>query len=175
MRRTAGAPALLALAALVLSGCGGGYGGGTGSSGSSPASTATGSSSSSAAGATLKTADSDLGTVVVDSTGMTVYVVDKDQPGSGKSSCSGDCLTKWPAVVADGQPRADGVDGDLGTITRDDGTKQVTLNGSPLYLFVGDSSPGDVTGQAVGGVWWVVGADGTKITEAPAASGGSSY
>jgi predicted lipoprotein with Yx(FWY)xxD motif len=132
-----------------------------------------GGTSASTAGATLKTADSDLGTVVVDAKGRTVYVFDKDQPGSGKISCSGDCLTKWPAVVPDGQPKADGVSGDLGTITRDDGTMQVTLDGSPLYLFAGDSKPGDVTGQAVGGVWWVVGADGKKITKTSAPSSGS--
>jgi predicted lipoprotein with Yx(FWY)xxD motif len=64
---------------------------------------------------------------------------------------------------------ADGVTGKLGTITRDDGTKQVTLGGMPLYLYSGDSHAGDVTGQAVGGSWWAVSPDGTKVTGAPAA------
>jgi len=103
---------------------------------------------------------------------MTVYYFDKDTANSGTSTCSGECLAAWPAVVATSDsPKVDGVTGTVGTITRDDGTKQVTLNGLPLYLFVKDKAPGDVTGQAVQGVWWVVAPDGTKIT---AAGGGSS-
>ena len=60
--------------------------------------------------------------------------------------------------------------GQIGTITRDDGTKQVTLAGMPLYLFAGDSHAGDVTGQGVGGVWWAVAPDGAKVTGSAAAS-----
>jgi predicted lipoprotein with Yx(FWY)xxD motif len=118
----------------------------------------------------LTTATSDLGEIVVDADGRSVYVFDKDTAGSGQSACSGDCLAKWPAVTADSDdPAVDGVTGDISTITRDDGSTQITLGGMPLYLFAGDSEAGDVTGQAVGGVWWVVAADGTKITGAPAA------
>lgn len=115
----------------------------------------------------LTTADSTLGTIVVDATGMTVYVFDNDTPNSGTSTCEGECLVKWPAVVADSDtPTAEGVTGTLGTITRtDDGTRQITLNGLPLYYWVDDSAAGDVTGQGVGGVWWVVAPDGTKITD----------
>jgi predicted lipoprotein with Yx(FWY)xxD motif len=172
MRTTSIRAAAAVLGLLVLAGCGsngGGYGSSAGSSSSSSASTAD---------AVLKTADSDLGTIVVDAEGRTVYVFDKDTAGSGKSVCSGDCLAKWPAVTADSdQPAVDGVSGDVGTITRDDGTTQVTLKGMPLYLYAGDSQAGDVTGQAVGGIWWVVGADGAKITStaAPAPSMGSGY
>ena len=120
----------------------------------------------------LRTASTSLGTIVVDSSGMTVYYFDKDTPNSGASTCSGQCLAAWPAVVATSDsPKVDGVTGTVGTITRSDGTKQVTLNGLPLYLFVKDKAPGDVTGQAVQSVWWVVAPDGTKIT---AAGGGSS-
>jgi predicted lipoprotein with Yx(FWY)xxD motif len=105
---------------------------------------------------------------VVDGKGMTVYVSDKDTKGSGQSACSGDCLVKWPAVVAESDsPAVDGVTGEVGTITRDDGTKQVTLGGMPLYLSAGDAKAGDMTGQGVGGVWWVVSADGAKVTAAP--------
>ena len=57
-----------------------------------------------------------------------------------------------------------------GTIKRDDGTEQVTLAGRPLYLYAGDSHPGDVTGQAVGGIWWAVSPSGAKITAAAASS-----
>jgi predicted lipoprotein with Yx(FWY)xxD motif len=92
-----------------------------------------------------------IGTVLVaGSTGMTVYTFSKDTKDSGTSACSGDCLTKWPAltVPAGGSPTAgDGVTGKLATITRaDDGTLQVVYNGLPLYFFSGDSAPGDANG-----------------------------
>jgi predicted lipoprotein with Yx(FWY)xxD motif len=154
-----------ALGLLVLAGCG---------SSTDEGGSAAGSGTSSAGGtgdAVLTTADSDLGEIVVDADGRTVYVFDKDTAGSGQSACSGDCLAKWPAVEAESDaPEVDGVTGDVGTITRDDGTKQVTLGGMPLYLYAADSQAGDVTGQAVGGVWWVVAPDGTKIAGAPASS-----
>jgi hypothetical protein len=68
----------------------------------------------------------------------------------------------------------DGVTGDVDTITRDDGTRQITLDGLPLYTYAADSHPGDVTGQGVGGIWWVVAADGAKVTGAPSPSSPSS-
>jgi predicted lipoprotein with Yx(FWY)xxD motif len=155
----------VAVGLIVLAGCGSsGYGGGSASSSSSSAGGGT-------SNAVLKTASSDLGKIVVDGDGRTVYVFDKDTPGSGKSVCSGDCIAKWPAVTADSDsPEVDGVSGDVGTITRDDGTKQVTLAGMPLYLYGADSQAGDVTGQATGGVWWVVAPDGKKIAAAAASS-----
>jgi predicted lipoprotein with Yx(FWY)xxD motif len=117
----------------------------------------------------LATADSDFGTIVVDGEGMTAYMFDNDTQGSGESSCSGDCLAAWPAIVAESDsPAVDGVDGEVGTIERDDGTLQVTLDGWPLYLWAQDSAPGDVTGQAVNDVWWVIGPDGEPIRTAPA-------
>ena len=77
---------------------------------------------------------------------MTVYVFTKDVKDSGKSACTGDCLKTWPAltVPAGATPTAGtGVTGKLGTITRDDGTLQVTYNGLPLYFFKNDKAPGD--------------------------------
>ena len=160
MRATSILSTVLAVGAVVLTGCGSSYNGNAGAG--------DGGSSASAANAALATADSSLGEIVVDGKGMTVYVFDKDAKGSGQSACSGDCGTKWPAVVAESDsPAVDGVTGEVGTITRDDGTKQVTLGGMPLYLFSGDAKAGDVTGQGVGGVWWVVSADGAKVTAAP--------
>jgi predicted lipoprotein with Yx(FWY)xxD motif len=160
MRATSILSAALAVGAVVLTGCGSSYNGNAGAG--------DGGSSASAANAALATADSSLGEIVVDGKGMTVYVFDKDAKGSGQSACSGDCVTKWPAVVAESDsPAVDGVTGEVGTITRDDGTKQVTLGGMPLYLSSGDAKAGDVTGQGVGGVWWVVRADGAKVTAAP--------
>ena len=168
MRRTSLLTTALAVGVLVLAGCGSDDDGGT---------AAAPGSSSSAAGtaaedALLATADTDLGSIVVDGEGMTVYVFDEDTPGSGASSCSGQCLVAWPPVVAESEtPAVDGVTGEIGTITRDDGTLQVTLEGWPLYYWQDDTAPGDTTGQGVQGVWWVVTADGTKVTEtaAPAA------
>ena len=114
--------------------------------------------------ASLSTADSSLGTIVVDDKGMTVYVFDNDTQGSGQSSCAGQCLANWPPVTADKAPSLDGVTGDVDTITATDGSTQVTLDGWPLYYFAGDSAAGDTNGQAVSNIWWVVGADGKKIT-----------
>ena len=114
--------------------------------------------------------------IVVDGDGMTVYVFDKDTPGSGTSACSGGCLQAWPPVVADSEsPTVEGVSGEVGTITRDDGTLQVTLEGYPLYLWQNDTAPGDTTGQGVQGVWWVVTPDGTKVTATPAPAASAGY
>jgi predicted lipoprotein with Yx(FWY)xxD motif len=166
MRRTTFVTTVLAVGVVALSGCGsGGDDGSAGAPGGGPAEDAE-----------LATADSDLGTIVVDDDGKTVYVFDKDTPGSGKSSCTGECLEAWPPVVAESDsPVADGVTGDVGTITRDDGTAQLTLDGSPLYYWQGDVAPGDVTGQGVQGVWWVVAPDGSKIQEAPAPAAPDGY
>jgi len=116
----------------------------------------------------LAVAESSLGPIVVNQDGMSVYVFDKDTPNSGTSVCQGDCLVNWPAVtVTDDSPEVDGLTGTVDTITRSDGSIQVTLNGWPLYLYAGDMAAGDVTGQAVGGVWWVVSPGGDKITATP--------
>lgn len=114
--------------------------------------------------AELAVADGDLGSIVVDGAGMTVYMFTKDTQGSGESSCAGDCLAKWPPVTTESDaPAVDGVTGELGTITGTDGSTQVTLNGWPLYYFAGDAAAGDTTGQGVGGVWWVLTAAGEPI------------
>jgi predicted lipoprotein with Yx(FWY)xxD motif len=163
--------AAIALSLLALAGCGGGdSGGGSGGQATAGSSSAGASSGSAAA---LATADSSLGSIVVDGKGRTVYVFDKDTADSGASACTGECLANWPAVTAESDsPAVDGVTGHVGTITRDDGTRQMTLNGLPLYTFVGDSAAGDTTGQGKQGIWWVVAADGTKIAGEPPAPGG---
>ena len=124
----------------------------------------------------LSTADvGDLGTVVVDGSGRTLYVFDKDTADPPKSNCEGECAAMWPPVEAgSGTPELDGIDASLvGTVERSDGTQQLTLNGWPLYLFAKDTKAGDAKGQAVGDVWWVVGPDGKKIAKkAPATTGG---
>jgi predicted lipoprotein with Yx(FWY)xxD motif len=120
---------------------------------SAPASqpAASASSSTAASGTTVAAKPvGSIGTVLVaGSNGMTVYNFTNDVKDSGKSACSGGCLTKWPAltVPAGGTPTAgSGVTGKLATITRDDGTLQVTYNGLPLYFFQGDKAPGDANG-----------------------------
>ena len=126
----------------------------------SDAASAAPSAAPSAAGATVEATDvGSIGTVLVaGSNGMTVYVFTKDVKDSGKSACTGQCITIWPALtVADGAtPSAgSGVTGKLGTIKRDDdGKTQVTYNGLPLYFFHNDSAPGDANG--VYDMWEVV-------------------
>jgi predicted lipoprotein with Yx(FWY)xxD motif len=164
--------ATAALGVLALAGCsqtgGAGSSGGGGASATTPPGTTESTAPSTAPSASgeseLQTEDSPLGTIVVDGKGMTVYVFDKDTAGNGKSVCEGDCLVAWPAVVGGADTKAGGITGEIGSITRADGTKQLTLNGWPLYYYKGDAAKGDVTGQGVGSVWWVVGADGNKIT-----------
>ncbi|SDB82013.1 Predicted lipoprotein with conserved Yx(FWY)xxD motif [Raineyella antarctica] len=169
--RSIGAAAALS-AVLVLSGCGsgGGSGGGYGSSTSAPPATTTTSppaTSSASAGSTtagLKVASSSLGTIVVSDTGMTVYQYTKDVKDSGKSACTGGCLVAWPPVLtSQDSPTLQGVTGKVGTITTPEGAKQVTLNGLPLYYWAQDSKPGDVTGQGVQNVWYVVGPNGEMV------------
>jgi len=130
--------------------------------------------------ATVAVSDTDLGEILVDADGLTAYVFLSDEQDSGESTCYDDCEASWPPVVADGEPVAgDGVDDSLlGTIEREDGSTQVTYDGWPLYLFASDAAAGDVNGQGVGGVWFVVGPDGKAIEdEAPAmtTAGGGAY
>ena len=122
--------------------------------------------------AVLTTADSELGEIVVDAEGMTVYYFATDVAGSGESTCEDDCLTAWPPVHADSEdPQVEGVTAEVGTITGNDGELQVTVDGRPVYLYQGDTAPGDVTGQGVNDVWWAVAPDGSEITEGSAAAG----
>jgi predicted lipoprotein with Yx(FWY)xxD motif len=92
---------------------------------------------------------------LVGPTGLTLYTFDNDT--EGVSNCSGQCLVNWPALTtpANLPPMGDGAGGVLATITRDDGTVQVTYDGLPLYYYVGDAVPGDKTGDGVGGVWHI--------------------
>lgn len=117
-------------------------------------------------GAQLMVADSDLGEIIVDGAGMTLYMFDSDTQGAGESTCEGQCAENWPAFTTDADPVAhDGVTGDLDTITGVDGATQVTLNGWPLYYFAGDATAGDVTGQGVNDVWWVLSPAGERMAE----------
>ncbi|MET3142930.1 MULTISPECIES: hypothetical protein [unclassified Arthrobacter] len=153
------AMAALSLSALALTGCGASTTTSTGTT-SAPAAPAT-----SAAPADLATAKTSLGTTVVNNKGMSVYVFDKDVKDSGKSACTGACLSIWSAVTAgSGTPVVEGVTGKVGVITTDAGTRQVTLNGMPLYIYTKDTAPGDVKGQGFNKIWWVINPTGEKIS-----------
>ncbi len=120
-----------------------------------------------AASATVAVGDSDLGQILVDGEGMSLYMFDPDE--QGESTCYDDCATAWPPLTVKGKPVAgEGVDESLlGTVRRDDGSRQVTYDGWPLYLWVQDKAPGDVTGQGVNDVWWAVAPDGAPIRDKP--------
>ncbi|WP_427016306.1 COG4315 family predicted lipoprotein [Pseudarthrobacter sp. P1] len=164
-KRLSTAMAVLSLTVLALTGCGTSA---TTSSGTMSAPAAAGANSApaaSAAPADLATATTVPGNIVVNGKGMSVYVFDKDVKDSGKSACTGACQTIWPAVTAgSGTPVVEGVSGKIGVITTDTGTKQVTLNGMPLYLFADDATPGDVKGQGFNKIWWVISPAGEKIS-----------
>ena len=111
---------------------------------------------------------SDFGDILIDGEGMTLYVFDNDTDEN--STCYDDCEANWPPLTGD-VTAGEGVDDSLlGTSEREDGTTQVTYAGKPLYYFAGDQAAGDTNGQAVGDIWWVVGPDGEKSTEAAAAA-----
>ena len=103
-----------------------------------------------------------LGSFLVDSKGMTLYLYTTDTPNT--SNCYGPCATAWPYLLTNGAPIAgSGVTGSLlGTTTRTDGTTQVTYNGWPLYYFQTDKVAGDTTGENVQGVWFVITPAGVK-------------
>lgn len=154
--------------ALVVAGCGGG---GNSSSGSSkPA-------ASSSSGPSVSSASTSLGTIVVDGKGRTLYLFAKDK--SMKSNCSGACATNWMPFTATSKPAAGGgvSMSAISLVKRGDGTRQVTLNGHPLYYFTGDQSAGQMNGQGVdefGAKWWAVAPSGSSVTKSAKSSAGSS-
>ncbi|MFM2058268.1 MAG: hypothetical protein RLY71_2653 [Pseudomonadota bacterium] len=93
------------------------------------------------------------GGMLVGPNSMTLYSFDRDGAGSGKSVCNGPCAKNWPPLMA-----ADGAKagGDYSIITRDDGGKQWAYKGWPLYYWVKDAKPGDMTGDGFNGVWHVI-------------------
>jgi predicted lipoprotein with Yx(FWY)xxD motif len=113
--------------------------------------------------ATVAVEDSELGEIVVDGEGRTLYVFLVDE--GSESTCYDDCEANWPPLIVEGDPAGDGVDASLlGTTEREDGSTQVTLDGHPLYYFGGDETSDDVNGQGMGDVWYVVSPEGEAIT-----------
>jgi predicted lipoprotein with Yx(FWY)xxD motif len=180
--------ALLAvIGAVVIAGCGGGgssSSSSTESSGSENASATTsnegaakeGSESSAEAGGSTMISTGEvggLGTVLVDSEGMTVYLYTPDKGST--STCYGGCEAEWPPVVAEGKPTAGSgaMSSALGTTKRKDGTMQVTYEGHPLYTFADDDSPGEANGQEDDGVWFVLSKTGEAVQGQAAGETGS--
>ncbi len=182
--------AVAALAALALAGCGGGGSSTSSASTSSGAEESSSETASNQSGAYGKPAASEeeapaseassgaatpistgtaagVGTVLVNSEGMTLYYFQKDQKGSGKSKCEGACAEAWPPLTTAGEAEAmSGVSSSkLGTIERSDGTTQVTYAGWPLYTFVEDKKPGEDNGtdsKAFGASWYPLHPNGQK-------------
>ena len=115
--------------------------------------------------ATVAVADSDLGEILTSGTGTTLYLFVPDDQGA--PTCTGACAQSWPPVFiedAGDVTAGDGVDASLlGTVEHPDAGTQVTYNGWPLYLFAGDSEPGDTNGQGQGGVWYALDPTGNAV------------
>ena len=119
--------------------------------------------------ATVATSTSDLGDIIVDADGRTLYMFVPDD--GGDPTCTDDCAEVWP--VFEGPATAgDGADTALlSTVAHPSGTTQATYGDWPLYYFANDAAPGDVNGQGVNDVWFVIGPDGEPIRDDVAASG----
>lgn len=175
MTRTLPAIAIVSIGALLaVSGCGGssdsssssGEGGAYGSGGeartgsSKPASGEAG-----PAGVVAVAKSTELGPILVDSKGFTLYDFHKDK--GGKSACYAACAEGWPPLTTGGAPKAmSGAEASkLGTTKRSDGTVQVTYAGHPLYTFVADTKPGEAKGNdtsAFGAQWYALKANGEE-------------
>ena len=127
---------------------------------------------------------SGLGPFLTATGGRTLYILTRDHPGT--TTCTGACASVWPPFTVGTGTSAvagSGVTGTLGTITRPDGSTQVTYDGMPLYHYSGDTQAGQANGQGIQGVWYVALAAGNTAvpasvapsSAAPAASGYSGY
>jgi len=170
--------------ALLVAGCASGSSAASSSAGTgtSAAGASTSGAASSGSATEITTASASGSTFLTDGSGRAVYLWVKDTGDA--SQCSGACASAWPPVAASGSVTAGGsaVASDLGTITRSDGSKQVTYDGHPLYYFAGDSGAGTAAGQgsdSFGAKWWLVAPSGSDVTAsvtsftAGSSSGGS--
>jgi predicted lipoprotein with Yx(FWY)xxD motif len=158
-----------AAAVLLLAACNAGGAGAGSASASASASTSTGSA------VVVNVGQTSLGSVLTGADGKTLYLFMKDS--NGKSACDASCVGNWPplTVAAGAAPSAgSGVTASLGTITRDDGTTQVTINGHPLYYYAADKAAGDTNGEGVKEIWFAVSPSGDAVQMAGASSAPSS-
>jgi predicted lipoprotein with Yx(FWY)xxD motif len=176
----------LAGALLVVAACSSGGGASaaptTGSSAPSVAPSAAASASASASAAAggevyeVKVVTGAVGSHLVGEDGKTLYMFTVDAPN--KSNCADACATKWPPFTVeddDTLKAGDGVTGTLTTFARADGTKQVAINGVPLYYYQDDKAAGDTNGQGVGGKWFVVPPAGPSASPSPSTAAEPGY
>jgi predicted lipoprotein with Yx(FWY)xxD motif len=162
-----GGVAAIALASLTLAACGMGGSYSPAAAPPAPSASQSGPSHAPAAAASLVIGDraTSLGTVLVNSSGRTLYLFTKDPNGS--SSCTGACATTWPPLLVGSgamPTEMSGVTGTVATITRSDGGHQATYDGHPLYTFAGDTAAGETNGEGVKGVWFAIGPDGQRAS-----------
>jgi predicted lipoprotein with Yx(FWY)xxD motif len=166
-RKAWAVPVLIATVALTATACskatgtgpGTQAGGAYGTQTASPMATGMSSSAGAMRAATvaLKVERTRDGMVLAGSKGRTLYYFTKDKPHSGRSACFGSCLAAWPALAAPVKaPAGARMPGPMGTITRGNGTVQVTINGYPIYYYVGDKAPGQIAGNGVEGSWHII-------------------
>jgi predicted lipoprotein with Yx(FWY)xxD motif len=175
VKRTIYGLCLIAAIATAIAGCGSGDtgstssgkgGSGSGGSGdkqvSNPEDTPIAVISASQAG--------DLGEVLVDAEGRTLYDFHRDKRSlysAKESACYGACAEEWPPLLTGGEPGAEGkaIETKLSTLERKDGSLQVTYYGHPLYTYAGDEQPGEANGddvKAFGGQWYALGPEGEE-------------
>jgi predicted lipoprotein with Yx(FWY)xxD motif len=159
-----GTAAVIPLVALAIAACGGGGG-----------ATAAPPKTSGGASATVGVANSSLGSILVDSSGRTLYLFKADV--GTKSECVGACESAWPPLLATGTPTGGAglTASELGTTTRSGGKRQVTYNGHPLYMFINDTKPGQTNGQGVtafGAAWFALTPSGNQASAPASSSGG---
>ena len=130
-----------------------------------------------AKGAVVALKQTTLGAILVDARGRTLYLFEKDR--SGISACNSACVQYWPALTSGATPRAgSGVHQSMLRVVRQqNGARQVTYAGHPLYTFVGDKSAGQTSGEGLtnfGAGWYAIAASGRKVEKSQSSSGGSS-
>lgn len=118
----------------------------------------------------LRSVNTTVGKMVVTGDGATVYIYLPDQTHPSETTCTGDCANDWPPVtLTTASPDVSGIDKSrIGLVVRPDGTRQLTLDGYPLYRFAGDLRPGETRGESVGNTWFAVSPDGNFLPVAPA-------
>lgn len=169
-------PVLLLLGLLLAAGCSGG-GGGAQSGATQEQGGATQAGTAQKAATVTVSKNSELGEILVDGSGQTLYLFEADK--GGDSACYDRCAEVWPPLTTHGEPTVgNGISADkLSTISRKNGATQVTYNGRPLYYYAPDDQPGDVKGQELeqfGAEWYAVSPSGDKAEKEGGEGGGSS-
>lgn len=169
-----------AVGALALTACSSSKSGGStaplASAGSPSTSTASTPSSSAAnAAVTVSIAKTSKGNTLVGPNGRSLYTYAPDTATA--SNCSGGCASTWPPLVGTAQPGAGLEASEFGTVTRSDGSTQITYDKHPLYYYSQDSAAGDINGDGIEGVWHLATTDSAEggASSSSSTSGGGGY